>query len=85
MRNERFKIYWRYPNKCCDIECTIVDLNNNKEYKGSSHCSKSDNFNKNYGRKISFQRACSQLSRNDKKVVYPLVIQSSPKTIKSRL
>lgn len=63
MKTEHFKIFWRYivKKKKHQTDCTIVNLNDNFIVgKGSTLCSKKDQFQKDIGRKISLSRALSQ-------------------------
>ena len=81
-----YKVSWRHNNngasKASSTECHITDTNNNHIVSSVARCNKKDNYNKKLGRKLSFQRAVSQLpDRNVRKILWDNFIESSPKCL----
>lgn len=66
----KLKVGWRYDEKRrthCIIQPADPEQSTPRSY-GVTECSAEDNFNRNIGRKISFQRAVSWLFSKDKNI-----------------
>ena len=74
MKVENYKIWWEYPktkkNKNTQKTICVISVTDSNSTEGTAKCMKTDEFDKEFGRKLSLTRALNPIPKEDRTKIW---------------